>query len=87
MNASRYRLDVAHQIEIGGDDAAQIFAKREVDRRAVIECANAHAEDVLGAAGGFVGETIHEVGMQLTLVQHSGAAGGDAKQIGHAVLL
>ena len=35
---------VRHQVEVGGDDGAEILAERDVDRGAIVECPNADVQ-------------------------------------------
>ena len=44
------------RIDVGGDQRAQIFAEGDVDRRAIVERADAHGEHLRGRLGGLVGE-------------------------------
>ena len=80
---------VVHRIEleVRRHDRAQVVAEGDVDRRAVVERADAHLEDVLRRVRRLVGEPVDQVGMQLPGGQDAGAVGRDPQQIGDAALV
>ena len=79
---------VGHQVVVGGDQGAEVLAEGDVDRRAVVEGADAHVEDVRGRPwrprrpGGST-----RSGWRSPSRQHAGAAGGDPQQVGDARLV
>ena len=80
-------LVVRHQVDVGGDQRAQVLAEGEVDRRAVVERADAHVQDVAGRLRRLLREAVHQVRVKLALRQHAGAAGGEPQQVARAVLV
>src|SRR6185437_5582307 len=62
-------------------DGAEVVAEGDVDRWAVVECADAHLEDVLRRGRRLFGEPVHQVGMQLPYWQDAGAFARYAQKI------
>ena len=77
------RIDV----EVGGDDGAQVVAERDLDGRQIVHCAQAHLEHALRRARGFVSEAIDQVRVKAATRQQAGAARRDAAEIGNARLV
>ena len=75
---------VGDRIGVGRDDGAQELAEGDVDRRAVVEGADAHHQHVLRRLRRFGRQTVHQVRMDGARLQHAGAAGGEAHQVGGA---
>ena len=85
MNATRYPCRVLrHQVHVRRDQRAQVLAEGEVDRRAVVERADAHVEHVAGGLGGLLGEPPDEVGVQFPLLQHARPAARQPQQVARA---
>ena len=57
------------EFDICGDQRPQIFAEGDVDRRAIVQRADAHAQNMTGGLAGFVGQRVDEVGVQRPLGQ------------------
>jgi len=75
---------VAHQVEVGRDQRAQVLAEGDVQRRAVVQRPNAHGEHVAGGLRRLVGKAVHQVGVQLARGELPRAGRGDAQQVGDA---
>ena len=71
-------------VEIGGDQRAQVIAEGDVAGRTVVERANADVEQVLGDLSGLAGEAMHQVAADAALGQHAGSVAGDAQQVARA---
>ncbi len=72
---------VRHEVEVGRDQRPQIFAEGDVDRRAIVERADADVEDVGRRLAGVRRQAVDEVGVQGALGEDAGAARGETDQI------
>ena len=72
------------EVGVGGDERAEEIAEGHVDRRQVVDGADAHVEHALREPHRFLGEPLREIGMDLALRQLARAAGGDPAQVRHA---
>src|SRR6185369_4476376 len=66
---------------IGSDNSAEVVAKCNADRRAVINGADAHLQNRARATRGLIGQTVGKVGMNLTCAQHTCPFSSNAEQI------
>ena len=71
-----------HEVAVGGDQRAQIVAEGDVDRRAVVERADAHVEDLARDLARLVGQRTGEIVRDLARRQHARAVGREPDQIG-----
>ena len=76
-----------HKIDIGRDQRAQIISKRDIDRRTIIESANAHRQKVLRRSRRFSGESICEIDRQRAGRQNSRTAGRNSDQVRDALAI
>ena len=74
-------LVLRRDVDVGGDERAQVAAERDVVGRRVVERANADVQQVLGNLGGFTGEAPDQVAADAALGQHTGPVGGDPQQV------
>ena len=69
------------ELEVRRHDRAQVVTEGDVDRRAVVERADAHLEDLLRRSRRLFGKPVDQVRMQLPFGQDAGAFAGDAQKI------
>src|SRR4029077_2900061 len=69
-------------VEVCRDDAAEKIAEGDVDRRAVIDRADAHLQNPLGAGGRLARQTLRQVRVNLTIRQASRSLSGNPEQVG-----
>ena len=69
---------VRDQIVVRRDQRAQVFAEIEIDRRAVVDRADADGEEVAGELAGLIAEDVLQVDRQLAFGKAAGAARGEA---------
>ena len=78
---------VRHEIGVGRDQRAQILAEDDVDRRAIVERADAHVQDLAGDLARLARQPVDEIGRDRAVGQDAGAAGGEPQQIGGPALV
>jgi len=69
------------------DQSAEIVAKRDVERRAIVQSADAHCAYVAGYFACLVRHTADKVGVKGTFLQNAGAVRRDAKQISNSIVI
>ena len=74
-------VGVRVELEVRGDQAAQVVAEGDADRRAVVDRPDAHLQDALRALRGLVGQPVRQIRRQLAGAKHARALGRDAIEI------
>src|SRR3984893_12325787 len=74
-------LVVRHEIGIGGDERAQIFAEGDVDRRAIVERANADIKKLSRNFARLARQSTAEIGRYGGSPEDGGPRGREAQKI------
>src|SRR5271165_183797 len=82
-----FQTVIFNEVTVGADDGPQIFAKGDIDRRTIVESANAHGEDVACGLGSLAGKAVDQVGMDGARTEYPASGGGQSQQVGGAPLI